>query len=344
MARAIFISYRRDDSEGETGRLFDDLVRAFGEDSVFMDVTGINPGTDFRKAIDSNVASCGVLLAVLGPHWVDATDRTGRRRLDDENDFVRLETASALARNIPVIPVLVHGAKMPVPDQLPDNLKDLAYRNSVEITHARWNSDVALLTKALTQYVGAATADTQPVHATVPVQLPPPSGGDGGSTPAQSSKTGLIAGLAAAAVLVVGLGAYFGLHKSNPEPRPPVPISGQGRPVRTAEDGALLGKWTSSEQLQNNTLSRLQVTRSGGGLMMHAWGACAGCDWGEQPAEVNGRNATAAFHLGMMGGEREDRTAIVTIASEDPNLEVVVKNQYPGGRTNGRRSTFARAQ
>src|SRR5579859_7462419 len=109
MGRAIFISYRRDDSEGEAGRLFDDLVRSFGEDSVFMDVDGINPGMDFRKAIDDNVASCGVLLAMIGPTW--ATIKHGdARRLDDPNDFVRLEIASALSRNIAVIPVLVHDA------------------------------------------------------------------------------------------------------------------------------------------------------------------------------------------------------------------------------------------
>ena len=65
MSRAIFISYRRDDTEGEAGRLFDDLVRTFGDDSVFMDVAGINPGIDFRKAIDDNVATCGVLLAMI---------------------------------------------------------------------------------------------------------------------------------------------------------------------------------------------------------------------------------------------------------------------------------------
>jgi hypothetical protein len=174
MGRAIFISYRRDDSEGEAGRLFDDLVRAFGEDSVFMDVTGINPGIDFRKAIDDNVATCGVLLAMIGPQWATIGNTAGQRRLDDENDFVRLEIASALKRDVPVIPVLVHEAKMPAPDQLPANLKDLAFRNSVELTHARWNSDVQLLTKALTQYVTATSAtSTEPVHATVPVQLPP---------------------------------------------------------------------------------------------------------------------------------------------------------------------------
>ena len=122
MAHAIFISYRRDDSEGEAGRLFDDLTRAFGNDAVFMDVSGIGPGTDFRKAIDDNVACCGVLLAVIGPTWATITDANDQRRLDDANDYVRLEIASALGRNIAVIPVLVHYAHMPHAEQLPDNL------------------------------------------------------------------------------------------------------------------------------------------------------------------------------------------------------------------------------
>ena len=117
--RAIFISYRREDTEGQAGRLFDDLVEQFGKDSVFMDVAGIEPGRDFRRAIDEQVSSCGVLLALIGKSWLDAKDESGRRRLDDAMDFVRLETGSALKRDIPVIPVLVRGASMPRADQLP---------------------------------------------------------------------------------------------------------------------------------------------------------------------------------------------------------------------------------
>ncbi len=152
--RAIFISYRRNDSEGEAGRLFDDLIGHFGEDSVFMDVSAIEAGRDFRKAIDESVATCGVLLAIIGNNWVDSKDDAGLRRLDDPADFVRLETAAALRRDIPVIPVLIRGAKMPRSDQLPDDLKDLAYRNGVELTHARWGSDIQLLIKALDTVLG----------------------------------------------------------------------------------------------------------------------------------------------------------------------------------------------
>jgi TonB family protein len=136
--------------------LFDDLVKHFGEHMVFMDVAGIEAGRDFRKAIEESVARCGVLLVVMGPEWLNAKNGLGARRLDDPADFVRIETASALRRDIPVVPVLVHGAEMPRAEQLPDDLKDLAYRNCIELTHARWRSDIQLLIEALRRLVGDA--------------------------------------------------------------------------------------------------------------------------------------------------------------------------------------------
>jgi hypothetical protein len=154
--RSIFVNYRRSDAEGESGRLFDDLADRFGAESVFMDVAAIEPGRDFRKAIDQSVAACSVLLAVMGREWLEAKDGAGSRRLNDPNDFVRIELASALRRDIPVIPVLVRGAKMPLAEQLPDDLKELAYRNAVELTHARWKSDVQVLIHALGPYVEVA--------------------------------------------------------------------------------------------------------------------------------------------------------------------------------------------
>ena len=170
---AIFVSYRRSDSQGEAGRLFDDLVKHFGEHMVFMDVAGIEAGRDFRKAIEESVAKCGVLLVVMGPEWLNAKDESGARRLDDPADFVRIETASALRRDIPVIPVLVHGAEMPRPEQLPEGLKDLAYRNCIELTHARWRSDIQLLIEALRRLVGDTSQSgtrTGPNQATASAQ------------------------------------------------------------------------------------------------------------------------------------------------------------------------------
>ena len=158
--RAIFVNYRRQDTEGESGHLFDDLVAQFGERSVFMDVAAIEVGRDFRKAIDESIAGCGVLLAMIGPAWLDAANDGGERRLDDPSDFVRMEIASALKRDIPVIPVMVRGAKMPRPNQLPDDLRDLAYRNCVELTHVRWKSDVQVLVGALRSLV-AESADSR---------------------------------------------------------------------------------------------------------------------------------------------------------------------------------------
>jgi TIR domain len=114
-----------------------------------MDVAAIKPGRDFRKAIDESVATCSVLLAVIGQEWLESKDESERRRLENPNDFVRIELSSALRRDIPVVPVLVRGAKMPQADQLPDDLKELAYRNALELTHARWKSDVEVLIRAL---------------------------------------------------------------------------------------------------------------------------------------------------------------------------------------------------
>ena len=154
---AIFISYRRDDTEGQSGRLHDELARRFGEDSVFMDVVDIEAGRNFREVIDENVASCSVLLTLIGPSWLDAKDKDGRRRLDDPIDLVRLEISAALKRRIPVVPILVHEARMPKSEQLPDDLKELAHRNALELTHARWDSDFKVLIKALRPYLDNAS-------------------------------------------------------------------------------------------------------------------------------------------------------------------------------------------
>jgi hypothetical protein len=176
---SIFISYRRSDSAGESGRLSDDLIARFGAGHVFMDVDAIEPGKDFRKAIRDNVSGCSLLLAMIGPEWLGTTTTTGTPRLESENDYVRLEIATALTRDIPVVPVLVRGARMPKADQLPEDIRELAYRNSVELTHARWRSDAQVLLQALAPYVetratSAAAETVEPLIAP-PTQPPAPS-------------------------------------------------------------------------------------------------------------------------------------------------------------------------
>lgn len=129
----IFISYRRDDSLPTAGRLYDRLAKAFTEERVFMDVEGIPAGVDFVDYLDSKLAACDVVLAIIGPHWLDAKNGAGNRRLDDPNDFVRREIATALVRKIPVIPVLIDGSPMPNAEDLPEPLKALARRHALEV-------------------------------------------------------------------------------------------------------------------------------------------------------------------------------------------------------------------
>ena len=167
----IFISYRRDDADEAAGRLSDHLVNQFGQDSVFMDVDGIAPGRDFRKVIEETLTNCDVLLGVMGRNWLDIKDESGHRRLDNESDFVRLEIASALRRDIPVIPVRVQGASVPKPDSLPPDLKDFSYRNAVELTHERWNSDVQLLVEKMRRLFNEPC---QPVANPIPTPTAPP--------------------------------------------------------------------------------------------------------------------------------------------------------------------------
>jgi hypothetical protein len=126
----IFISHRRDDSEGQAGRSFEGLKARFGEDRVFIDIAGIEPGRDFRRIIDEHVGSCDVLLALIGRNWLHAADKEGRRRRDGPEDLVRLEIAAALRRDIPVIPVLVQGAAMPSKRELLPDLEVWAWHNA----------------------------------------------------------------------------------------------------------------------------------------------------------------------------------------------------------------------
>lgn len=145
----IFINYRRDDSPGVAGRLFDYLTLKYPRSGVFMDVDAMKPGMDFAEQLDSQVSQCRVVLAVIGSGWSDAKDQAGRRRLDSDKDYVRIELASALKRAIPVIPILVDGAAMPREESLSDDLKALARRHALELRHTRFNSDADAIMHAL---------------------------------------------------------------------------------------------------------------------------------------------------------------------------------------------------
>ena len=149
----IFICYRREDTAGWAGRLCADLKASLRGADVFMDIDAIPPGVRFDEYIAQAVGSCSVLLALIGPRWLTVTDKNGRRRLDDPADFTRLEIVTALRRNIPVIPALVGGARVPAAEDLPADLKLLVRRQSYELADHRWAADCRGLAQALSSMV-----------------------------------------------------------------------------------------------------------------------------------------------------------------------------------------------
>ncbi|MCB9453673.1 MAG: protein kinase [Anaerolineaceae bacterium] len=146
-APRIFISYRREDSIAVTGRLYDRLVAAFGETYIFKDVDNIPIGANFKAMLEQEVTSCDVLLAVIGQQWEALHSETGQRRIENPDDFVRIEISAGLQRpDILVIPVLVNNAKMPEIVDLPKSMADLAYRNAAVIRNdPDFNRDTAWL-------------------------------------------------------------------------------------------------------------------------------------------------------------------------------------------------------
>jgi hypothetical protein len=158
MAQRIFISYRRDDSRGYAGRLQGDLSRRYSDEHVFRDVE-IPPGADFGEYITGLVDKCNVVLAIIGPGWLDARDREGERRIDKPDDWVRLEIERALARDgVEVIPVLVDGARLPPREELPESLLALRRRNAFELSDRRWDYDVAQLGEHLDRVLRGTSA------------------------------------------------------------------------------------------------------------------------------------------------------------------------------------------
>ncbi|MEO0503046.1 MAG: toll/interleukin-1 receptor domain-containing protein [Pseudomonadota bacterium] len=152
--QSIFISYRRIDSNWAAVALRHHINRTFPRVKVFMDLSGIEPGEDFPTAINRSVDQCQVMLAVIGPNWLGASDNHGRRRLDNPNDFVRLEIVRGLERDIRLIPILVDDAPMPKADALPDPLKALAIRNGVSVRHISNERDFDEICGFLEQYLG----------------------------------------------------------------------------------------------------------------------------------------------------------------------------------------------
>jgi hypothetical protein len=158
---SVFISYRRTDTQQAAGRLADRLIERFGREAVVIDVDTDQVGRDYRTLISQYLEDADVVLALIGPRFM-AEGPDGTRRLDQPHDALRLELTHALARDVPVVPVLVDSAELPDPDDLPDDLRDLVYRGSVELAHHRFDRDYSFLEERVARFLEQAPVSAGP--------------------------------------------------------------------------------------------------------------------------------------------------------------------------------------
>lgn len=189
----VFISYRRTDSDVAAGRLADDLTEIFGPGRVFRDIDSLQAGEDFPRALERALDSCIAVIVLIGPHWSSVVDDKGARRLDAPGDWVRLEIARALQRDIRVIPVLL-ATTMPKESELPADLAPLLRRNAVDLTDRHWKQEVEEIAQALERIPGFGARAAAPSAARVPVRP-------------------LL--IAAAALAIVGLGWWLAWRQPN---------------------------------------------------------------------------------------------------------------------------------
>jgi hypothetical protein len=210
-AGKIFINYRREDSRADAGRLYDRL-HALYPGRVFRDVGSLEPGIEWREAIDKVLGDADACIVVIGKNWLAMPDAAGKRRLDDPKDTVRQELQTALKSGMRVFPILVGGAKMPPEEELPAELQALARRNALEVSEQDWNEDFEKLVKALERTLGWSA-----------------------STPAKGkSRTALyVIGGAVAALVVVGMVAALFSGGEKPKTEEPKVVPG---PVADAAD------------------------------------------------------------------------------------------------------------
>ncbi len=267
-SQKVFICYRREETAAHAGRLYDAMVARFGERNVFMDVD-IEPGVDFVERITEVVSGCLVLIVVMGRNWATATDAEGRPRIDDPDDFVRLEVETALKRpDVTPIPVLVSGAKMPDREQLPPQLQPISRRNALELSDARWGYDVGRLNTTLDDLLGETGAVRETVEAPGTAEATLPAAGI--STARLLIEGMLIAGASAFVMRYLDLG--FGFSK---EPNGHVAHVTMTRAVVWAVVGAALAAWLTFRSGKTNF-----VGAGAAGLLVGALaGALGGAAW-----------------------------------------------------------------
>lgn len=160
MRGTIFINYRKDDSSWNALALYNELQKYFPKETLFKDFNTIRPGDDFVESIQKALSHCNVLLVVMSKNWLEVKDKHGNQRISDPDDLVRVEIATAIERNIQVIPVLFDNIPMPTSAELPDNLKSLPRRQFIEIESTRFEADVKKLAEAIKELM----PDNEPIH------------------------------------------------------------------------------------------------------------------------------------------------------------------------------------
>ncbi len=139
----IFINYRKEDSSGYALALYNELLKWYEKKTIFKDFHNINPGEDFEEAIEKALSSCNILLVIISDRWIEIL--TERHKKMNQQDFVSLEIATALLKNIYTVPITINGASMPDPSELPDDLKKLSRRQSLDIHQTWFESDILKL-------------------------------------------------------------------------------------------------------------------------------------------------------------------------------------------------------
>jgi TIR domain len=222
----IAISYRRGDSGVIAGRIFDRLVAHYGRDAIFRDIDSIPPGVDFRVHINKVLSQADIILALVGPRWIGP--RGGHSRLNDEADPVRVELETALQRGVPLIPVLVMGASMPRAAQLPESLRDFAFRNAVQVDAGQdFDDHISRLIRAIDGLVRTSgDAPTAPSADTTPDLQPDRHRLRRGAASA------LIVAASVAAAAIIGLRSFY--DRQNPSPQEIVSKNAIPSPHETA--------------------------------------------------------------------------------------------------------------
>ncbi len=232
----IFISYRRQDAAYPAGWLYDRLAERFGPERIFKDVDSIELGDDFVETITNAVGSCDILLALVGQEWLDIAGSNGTRRLDDPDDFVRIEIEAALARKVLLIPVLVDGVTMPTADQLPPSIAPLVRRQALELSPNRFKADTDRLLDVISRTLSDLT------------DLTYLRGGQGRAavpSPQESAETArrspvprwMMLAAGAAAVAVVAAGVAVAMSMGEDDPKKPPKLGGPDAPIVLAHRG-----------------------------------------------------------------------------------------------------------